>query len=183
MSTHDVPGAVESNHDELAMGCWAEHDDGSLLFVESTEGGRVIYSVFNMAMNPPVEYRDAMPLKGFQNLFSWSKKKTTAKPKKRVKKMTDIDEDGLLEDVMWTWHDKTPFPWDRVIEAGTKDGVRHVSVEDQLNAALRVAKSRRLLREGKPINTDKFKSFIDQMGVKGRTIKDKIERAIHELGV
>jgi hypothetical protein len=76
MSTHDVPGAVPAHQDKLAMGCWAEHEDGSLLFVESTEGGRVIYSIFNMAVTPPVEFRDAMPQKGFEDLFSISSSDT-----------------------------------------------------------------------------------------------------------
>lgn len=31
MSTNDVPGAKTENRDVLAMGCWAEHEDGSLI--------------------------------------------------------------------------------------------------------------------------------------------------------
>ena len=58
MSTNDVPGADPRNSDELATGCWAEHEDGSLIFVESTEVNRVIYSVFDMSRTPPLEYRD-----------------------------------------------------------------------------------------------------------------------------
>lgn len=167
MSTNDVPGACPEHRDKLAMGCWAEHEDGSLIFVESTEGGRVIYSIFNMAVTPPVEYRDAMPQKGFEDHFSYTpNKKKGKKP---------------IGDVVWTWHDKTPFPWDKVMDAGVKDGVRHVNVEDQLNAALRVAHARNLINQGKPINTDKLKSFMDQMGVKGRTVMNKIQRAIQEL--
>ena len=54
-------------------------------------------------------------------------------------------------------------------------------LEDQLNAALRVAHARNLINQGKPINTDKLKSFMDQMGVKGRTVMNKIQRAIQEL--
>jgi hypothetical protein len=61
MSTQDVPGHGSAKSDTLAMGVWGEHNDGSLLFVESTEGGRVIYSIFDMAQMPIVEYRDAMP--------------------------------------------------------------------------------------------------------------------------
>jgi hypothetical protein len=53
MSTNDVPGARAENHDQLAIGCWAEHDDGSLVLVESTEAGRVIFSVFDLALQLP----------------------------------------------------------------------------------------------------------------------------------
>ena len=49
MSTNDVPGANPANRDELAMGAWAEHADGSLIFVESTEGGTCIYEVFDLS--------------------------------------------------------------------------------------------------------------------------------------
>jgi len=70
MSTNDVPGAKPENHDVLAMGAWAEHDDGSLIFVEAVEAGTVVYSIFDV-QDPPVEYRDAMPETGFKERFSW----------------------------------------------------------------------------------------------------------------
>lgn len=124
MSTNDVPGANPNNNDELAMGCWAEHDDGSLILVESTEDSRVIYSIFDMAKDPPIEYRDAMPAVSFKVTFSWDRhgKKT-------------INE-------KWTWHDKTPFPWDRIIKDGHKDGSRLPSAGHTLNAAERIMESR-----------------------------------------
>lgn len=37
MSTQDVPGANRANRDQLASGCWAEHEDGSLLFVKARD--------------------------------------------------------------------------------------------------------------------------------------------------
>jgi len=61
MSTNDVPGHNPVNNDELRSNCWAEHDDGSLILVQSTEGGRVIYMMFDLSVEPVVEYRDAMP--------------------------------------------------------------------------------------------------------------------------
>ncbi len=128
MSTNDVPGANPANNDVLAMGCWAEHKDGSLIFVTSTEGDRVIYSVFDMGTDPITEYRDAMPTKDFQEKFSWK---------------------GAGD--QWTWHDKTPFPWNKVIKEGAKDGLRHASAEDAMTAAVRVALSRELMgRKFKP---------------------------------
>ena len=71
MSTHDVPGNKLANNDKLAMGCWAEHDDGSLIIVESTEGGRIIYSMFDLDQTPIIEYRDSMPEQGFKDHFSY----------------------------------------------------------------------------------------------------------------
>lgn len=123
MSTNDVPGAKASNNDELCMGCWAEHDDGSLIFVENTEGGRVIYVIFDVAVDPPVEYRDAMSEGAFKKKFSW---------------------DGKGKKDKWVWHDKTPFPWDRIIDAGARSGVGHVSADHLETAAGRVAKSREI---------------------------------------
>lgn len=122
MSTNDVPGHKASNGDTLAMGCWAEHSDGSLMFVESTEMGRVIYSVFDMAKSPVIEYRDAMPEVNFKRMYSY----------------------GGGSGETWTWHDKTPFPWDRVIKEGARDGMRYASARDQMNAAERVAERLRL---------------------------------------
>ena len=173
MSTNDVPGACPEHRDKLAMGCWAEHEDGSLLFVESTEGGRVIYSIFDMSgksKTPPtpiVEFRDAMPQKGFEQLFSYTpNKKKGKKP---------------VGDVIWTWHDKTPFPWERIIEEGSKDGVRYASADDQISAAQRVAQARNLINQGKAISVDRLRAFMTTVGVKGRTIRDKVQRAINEL--
>src|SRR5262245_9470136 len=126
MSTSDVPGANPANGDALKMGCWAEHQDGSLIFVESTEANRVIYSIFDVSKDPPVEYRDAMPQASFESTFSWDKSKTGER---------------------WTWHDKTPFPWDRIIKAGIPDGGRFASADGLLTAAERVARSLRLRGE------------------------------------
>lgn len=120
MSTLDVPGARVENHDQLAMGAWAEHQDGSLIFVESTEMGRVVFSVFDLSADPPVEYRTALPEDTFKRRFSW-----------------DPDDD---DNDQWSWHDKRPFPWDRVMQH-FPEGQRHVSAEDQLTAAQRVARS------------------------------------------
>lgn len=124
MSTNDVPGFDPKNSDQLAMGCWAEHDDGSLVFVESTEGNRVIYSMFDLSKEPIVEYRDAMAVDTFKRTFSHGGKGVST--------------------VKWTWHDKTPFPWDRIIDEGASDGLRYASADDQLTAAERVAESLRL---------------------------------------
>ena len=126
MATCDVPGANSLHRDELAMGCWAEHEDGSLIFVESTEQGRVIYSMFDTSGDSIVEYRDSMPETGFKKAFSFQ---------------------AGDSDIKWTWHDKTPFPWDRVVALGARDGVRHAHADDLLSAAEKVAQSRSLKRQ------------------------------------
>lgn len=155
MSTNDVPGANPVNNDELAMGCWAEHTDGSLIFVESTEADRVVYSIFDMSRTPPVEYRDAMPLDTFEVRFGY-----------------DGDEGP------WTWHDKTPFDWNRVIQAGVPDGVRAAFADHTLSAARRVADSLRLRGDG--ITRD-HRHRTETVARRYGAIWDKIGRAISEL--
>ncbi len=118
MSTPDVPGANPANKDILTIGCWAENDDGSLIFVEGLEAGTVVYSIFDVP-EPKVEYRDAMSEKGFKEQFSW-------KP-----------GDGDTKD-KWTWHDKTPFPWDRIM-GDFPAGQRSSSANKVMTAAQRVA--------------------------------------------
>lgn len=160
MSTQDVPGHGSAKSDVLMMGVWGEHEDGSLLFVESTEGGRVIYSIFDMAQNPVVEYRDAMPEKGFKETFSYG-------------------DSNCKVDAGWLFHDKTPFPWDKVMAAGGKDGLRYASVQDQLNAAQRVAESMQLRQ--RIFEQSKWSHLIETVGDKGKVIVNKIQRAINEL--
>lgn len=116
MSTHDVPGAKAKNADVLAMGCWAEHTDGSLILVEAVEAGTVVYSIFDVQHD--VEYRDAMPEAGFKTRFSWP----------------------TPDDIEWVWHDKTPFPWSKVM-ADFPSGSRSPSAVATLTAAQKVAQS------------------------------------------
>jgi hypothetical protein len=160
MSTNDVPGANAANGDELGMGCWAEHEDGSLIFVESTEDDRVIYSVFDMATDPIVEYRDSMAIGSFKKTFTWDAKKSKADK--------------------WTWHDKTPFPWDRIIRAGAKDGTRFTHADDLETAAQRVRKSREI-RRGKPVDEREVESRVDRLGEKADRIIKKLQKAVNRL--
>lgn len=131
MSTNDVPGARSSNNDVLAMGCWAEAEDGSLLFVKSVEGGRVLFEMYDLAENPITQYVDGMTEIEFKKLFSYDSKKTditTGRGKK-------------VPMTKWTWHDKTPFPWDRVIKSGAKSGTTFAHAGDLIAAADNVRKS------------------------------------------
>lgn len=140
MSTNDVPGARPENHDKLAMGCWAEHQDGSLILVESTEANRVIYVIFDT--KNMTQYRDAMPEAGFKRQFSWDGKD----PKKEK----------------WTWHDKTAFPWERVMKAGYRDGEDFISADDHLTAAERIRESRRRFRGGTPRDITRMHTERDE---------------------
>lgn len=161
MSTNDVPGYNEDNHDELGVGCWAEHDDGSLIFVESTEANRVIYSVFDMSKKPIVEYRDSMMEGAFKKTFSWDSKSKKDR---------------------WTWHDKTAFPWDRIIKEGAKDGVRHVHADEIETAAERVRKSRDIIR-GKNVDPRDVETRVAKLGEKAQNIIKKLQKAISELNI
>lgn len=160
MSTYDVPGANPVNRDELHSGCWAQHEDGSLIFVEGAEGGRVVYSIFDMSTTPVTEFRDAMAEGAFKKSFSWN-----PKDKKSEK---------------WLWKDKTPFPWDRIIQTGGKAGLKHASAEEQLTAAERVRRSREIHR-GDPVDVEKIKSRTDRYGEKAIQVLKRIQRAIRSL--
>lgn len=160
MSTNDVPGARPENHDELAMGCWAEHDDGSLIFVQSTEGGRVVYSIFDMEKQPPIEFRDAMAEGAFKKEFSW-------KP-------------GDDRSERWTWHDKTPFPWDRLIKLGGRAGPGYVCADDLLNAAERVRR-RRDIQGGREVTEVEVEAKVDTLGRKAKSIIKQLQDAIGSL--
>ena len=160
MSTNDVPGLKDkktgkSKHgDVLAMGCWAENDDGSMILVESVENGWVVYSIFDLNEDPILEYRDKMAEGAFKKAFSWP---------------TDTGD-------KWTWHDKTPFDWDLIIEFGGKGGVKIADADAQISAAARVARHRKL--RGTKFD---YKKYTEKMGAGAHRIRDKIQRAIGEL--
>ena len=156
MSTSDVPGHKPENHDELAMGCWAEHDDGSLILVESTEGNRIVYSIFDLRADPALEYRDAMLESAFKRTFSWP---------------TDSGD-------RWTWHDKTPFPWDRVMDS-LPGGAKYVEAGDQLSAAARVADALRL--RSRELKAERYEHLRERTWAGAQRVRDKLQRAIGEL--
>lgn len=157
MSTNDVPGHNPANADELAMGCWAEHQDGSLMLVQSTENNRVIYEMFDMSAKPPIAYRDSMAEVSFKSTYSW----------------------GAGARDRWTWHDKTQFPWQRVIDAGVADGPRPVSAEAQMTAAQRVAESLRL--RGRRLDAGDLGHMRDTFVRTVDGIWGGIKRALHDM--
>jgi hypothetical protein len=120
--------------------------------------------MFDLSSNPPMEYRDAMPEKGFKDHFSYE------------------DED----DEQWLWHDKTTFPWNKVM-AVFKDGTKFTSAIDQIKAAQRVADV--MMIKGQRLEEDsisnRLRNFNEKskvvIGRKGKVIMDKIQRALGEL--
>lgn len=155
MSTQDVPGANPANADILAAGSWAEHADGSLIFVKGNEGGQTIYEIYDVAQDPPVYYQDAMLEAAFKKQFSFPPVGTS--PDK------------------WTWHDKTAFPWSRVMKNISKPVPMPVSADVQLSAAQRVANSLHL--RARNLDPSALDANVDQDVRKGRAILDRLQKA------
>ena len=153
MSTNDVPGASASNSDVLSAGCWAEHDDGSLIYVKGTEKDMVVYEIYDLAVDIPMYYQDAMLSDAFKRQFSFP----------------PVGQSSIA----WTWHDKTPFPWDRVMKTFDKPRPSHADVFDQLSAAARVAESLRL--RAKKFTAADVSSKTVQVG---KSIMDRFSRAV-----
>jgi hypothetical protein len=145
MSTTDVPGYRKRNHDELHVGCWGEHEDGSMIFVEGFEDGNVIYSVFDP--DKGVEYRDMMTKEFFEKKFTF---------------------DGRGD--LWTWHDKTPFPWQN-LSSQFKHGEKDITAMQTISAAERVAESLSL----------RAKEIRDVQTISGKGIMSKLRRAMARL--
>ena len=125
MATSDVPGANPVNKDKLTRGCWAEHEDGSLIYVKDiAENDVVVFEMYDFKRpGEPVYYPSAMPLVDFQKTFSFN-------PKKKDK-----------TNLKWTWHDKTPMPWERVMREIEQPTPVAANVADTLSAAARIAES------------------------------------------
>jgi hypothetical protein len=157
VSTNYVPGANPTNADKLGAGCWAEHADGSLLFVKGTEGGQVVYELYDVAQNPPVSYQDAMREQSFKDSFSYPP----------VGKSTD----------KWTWHDKTPFPWSRVMKFIDKPRPQSADVHDMLSAAARVAESLRL--RAHKLNKEDIEHGTERVESKARPIMERLTAAFN----
>ena len=157
MATNDVPGANPANADELRTGCWSEHKDGSLLFVKGVENGQVIYELYDLAQSPPVYYQDAMRKEAFEKQFS--------------RPPTGTSKEGFV------WHDKTPFPWSRVMKTFDKPRPIHADVHDTLSAAARVAESLRLRAQKlQPEDVEPRQETVVPKG--GRSIVQRIQRAL-----
>jgi len=161
MSTQDVPGFGCAVRDELAIGVWGEHPDGSLILIEGVEQGRVVFSMFDMEPTPPIEYRDSLPEDQFKRQFSFS------------------SSDSIVKDG-WQWHDKTQFPWNKIMD-NFPDGTRFPSADVIMNEAQRLARVRSL--KGGVVKRENYEHMIKKVGRKGNIIVDKIQRAIGELRI
>jgi hypothetical protein len=147
-----------------------------MILVESTEGSRVIYSIFDMAKEPAMEYRDAMPEVSFKATYSYD---ATG-----AKKLNE----------RWTWHDKTPFPWDRIIKNGIKNGARLPSADHTLTAAERIVETRKrhistaaervaaeLKLQGENLDPARAEDRMDRFMDRMETIFGGIARALSRL--
>lgn len=158
MATKDVPGANKANNDELKVGAWAEHKDGSLLFVKGLEGDTVVFELYELQATPPFYYQDAMPKPEFEKYFS--------RPPVGI------------STISWTWHDKKTFPWDRVMKRLNRPTPVHVDVEDQLSAARKVADSLNI--RGRKLSEREVGHRAESERY-SRGIFDRLERAFQEL--
>jgi hypothetical protein len=160
MSTNDVPGYNLANADTLAMGCWAKsaNDDDSYIFVESVENGRVIFLIFDTSKGRVVEFRDAMDEASFKRTFSWDPTKAATK---------------------WTWHDKTPFPWDIVIKEGARPGARAASAGDVLGDAQDIADvlRDRIIGDDDTVESAASRVAAD-LGLRGRAVSEGTRRLV-----
>lgn len=155
MATDDVPGANPANKDVLSAGCWAEHSDGSLLYVKGTENQQVVYELYDTLHAPPVHYQDAMREEAFKKQFSYPPIGKSAEK--------------------WTWHDKTPFPWTRVMSALDRPMPQAADVVETLSAAARVAEVLRL-RAHSTLKAD-VEGQQGSSATKGRAILDRLKDA------
>ena len=161
MSTNDVPGANPANNDKLSVGNWAEHQDGSLIFVKGLEDHKVIYEIYDLTKSPILVYTDAMPQIGFETEFSWDPANTNKKTNE-----------------LWTWHDKTSFPWNKVIKSGATDGPGFAAAEDLISAAARVANS--LSLRSKKLNAKDIEHHLGTTTPK-KGIISRIQSALSRL--
>lgn len=159
MATQDVPGANPANADKLAHGNWAEHADGSLILVEGNESGRVVFQMFDLTHRPYTRWLGAMTEAEFKLKFSFKPIGTSTE--------------------RWTWHDKTSFPWDRVMSVFQAPKPEFVNPEDELSAAQRVAESLKL--HGQRLTEDIVAGRAEQKARRGHAIWDRIDSAVREF--
>ncbi len=148
MATQDVPGAKASNGDTLAVGAWSEDKAGtSLMFVAGLENDQVVYQMYDLTNG--MFYQDAMLEKDFKKEFSGKD---------------------------WTWHDKTSFPWNRVMARFNRPVPQHADVEDQLTTAGKVAKALHL--RGRKLTEADVTARSEELRARGFEVMGTIAEAI-----
>lgn len=173
MSTNDVPGHNSANRDELRAGCWAEHQDGSLIYIYAVEADMVSYRIFDMTKSPPLEYLDRMAVKEFGELFSCDPKDV-----ERVVAVARGKGKARVTKQLYTWHDKTPFPVERILDEGIDPGPKVSPAPHVMrSAAHKVAEALRL--RAKDVDPGDYEHRADKNVA--MTIGQKIGRAIDAL--
>jgi hypothetical protein len=153
MATDAVPGADPKNLDTLSVGCWAEDaKQTSLVLVVGHEGGSVVFDLYDLDQQPPLFYRDAMIEEEFKRFFS-------------------VPPTGK-SDIRWTWHDKTNFPWDRVMKRLSTKAPQHADVEEQLTVAQRVAQ--KLGLRGRKLAEEDITARSTDRRTRGMAVLEKI---------
>lgn len=158
MATNSVPGADAKNLDKLDIGCWAEDDQKtSLIFVAGRETGRVVYQMYDLVDG--YFYNDAMLEADFKSRFS-------------------VPPVGNSPH-RWTWHDKTPFPWDRVMSRFQRPVPQFSDVEDQLSTAQKVAQALGL--RGRKLTEEDVTPQVEQRRRRGYAIMDRIAEVVGRI--
>lgn len=168
MSTYDVPGANPVNADTIGPKQWAEHPDGSLLYIKGTEGGDVVYEVYDPRGGEyTVRYPHVMPVKEFMQQYS-------------------IPPHGISKE-KWIWHDKptSAFPWYRVLGRSSQDPhERQVVTRDHppdMTAASRLREALQLRAER--VTHEAVQHRTAEPARRGLAVMDKIKRAMSKLKV
>jgi len=160
MSTTAVPGADPKNLDQLDQGCWAE-DAGqtSLVHVIGHEHGSVVFQLYDLSETPIIFYQDAMLAKDFKDFFS-------------------VPPFGT-SDVTWTWHDKTNFPFDRVMKRFSSKTSHHADVQDQLSIVQKIAQ--KLHMTGSRLAKEELTAQVEQQRSRGEAIIEVIGEALGKI--
>jgi len=160
MSTNAVPGANPVNKEYLDRGAWAEDkDQTSLVHVIGKEAGSIVFQIYDLSEDPIIFYQDAMIESEFKNFFSVPPVGTS--------------------DVVWTWHDKTDFPFDRVMKRFSSKASHHADVKDQLSVAQRIAA--KLHIKGKRLTEEDVSAQTEQERGRGLAIIDAIGDALSKI--
>jgi hypothetical protein len=159
MATQAVPGADPRNLDDLSVGCWAEAKDGSLLHVIGHEGGSVVFQLYDLDEDPPFYYQDAMLEADFKQEFSVPPIGTSRVP--------------------WTWHDKTDFPWDRVMKRFSGKAPQYADVEDHLSIAAKIG--RKLGMRGRRMAKEDLAARSGEGRDRGMRIIERLADAIGKV--
>ncbi len=160
MSTNDVPGANPVNKDYLDRGAWAEDkDQTSLVHVIGKEAGSVVFQLYDLDENPIIFYQNAMIESEFKDFFS-------------------VPPVGTSE-VEWTWHDKTDFPFDRVMKRFSSKASYHADVQEQMSAAKRI--NAKLKMKAQRLTEADVSAQMDQERGRGLAIIDAIGNALSKI--